>query len=125
MEVPQTSSYLLSAARVLGWEPLLVHVFQETRLEPWGPPAQAAGGHRGSRASPRVYRAGETPLAGGGRGWRPGASCEADMGVGDGGCGRCPSHVACDFHGPSLPWLSVPLASAPGWAALPGVCVSF
>lgn len=34
MEVPQTSSYLLSAAQVLGWEPLLVHVFQETRLEP-------------------------------------------------------------------------------------------
>lgn len=58
MEVLQTSSSLLSAARVLDWVPLPVHVFQETRLEPWGPPAQAAGGQRGSRAPPRVCRAG-------------------------------------------------------------------
>lgn len=137
MEVPQTSSYLLSAARVLGWGP------PERRSGPGlGAPSGAhvpgdsAGtmgatckGCRGTEKEQGLPKGLQgrwgAPLAGGGRAWRPGASCEADMGVGDGGCGRCPSHAVCDFRGPSLPWLSVPLASALGWAALPGVCVSF
>ena len=122
--MPQTSSSLLSAARGLGWEPLLVHVFQETPLEPLGPPAQAAGGQRGSRASPKCLqgRGGGTPS------WR-----WQRLGVWSKLRRQTWEWVAEGVVGvhltrpvtpvPSLPWSSVPLASAPGWAALPGVCV--
>lgn len=127
MEVPQTSSSLLSAARVLGWEPLLVHVFQETRLEPWGTTAQAAGGQRGSRASPKG-------LQGRGGGWVGTPSWrwqrlevwsklpkQTREWVAEGVVGVRLTRPVTPV--PSLPWSSVPLASAPGWAALAGVCV--